>query len=161
MEATATKVAALIDTVRTLDAIGLMHALIGGLAVGVHSGVPRATLDVDLACASDADRAQVVERLTRAGYRLVGEFPHSVNFRHASGEPVQLAFDPAFDAMLARAERFVVEGVSVPMRMCFDDLGDGERPQSGTAQFARLWVAETADEQLVAETVYRWRNQIR
>jgi hypothetical protein len=38
---------------------------------------------------------------------------------------------------------------------------DTERPLSGTAQYARLWSAETADEQLVAETIYRWRNQIR
>ena len=67
----------------------------------------------------------------------------------------------ALPALRTQEAIAVGEGVSVPMRMCFDDLGDGERPQSGTAQFARLWVAETADEQLVAETVYRWRNQIR
>jgi DNA helicase HerA-like ATPase len=67
----------------------------------------------------------------------------------------------ALPALRTQEAIAVGEGVSVPMRMCFDDLGDGERPQSGTAQFARLWVAETADEQLVAETIYRWRNQIR
>jgi DNA helicase HerA-like ATPase len=67
----------------------------------------------------------------------------------------------ALPALRTQEAIAVGEGVSVPMRMCFDDLGDGERPQSGTAQFARLWVAETADEDLVAETIYRWRNQIR
>ena len=39
-----------------------------------------------------------------SGFARIGKFPHSINFEHPSGEPVQLAFDPAFDAMIARAE---------------------------------------------------------
>lgn len=39
-----------------------------------------------------------------AGFHLVGEFEHSANFRHPSGEPVQLAFDAWFDPMIHRAE---------------------------------------------------------
>jgi hypothetical protein len=39
---------ALLGAVRALDAAGVRAVLIGGLAVGVRSAVPRATMDVDL-----------------------------------------------------------------------------------------------------------------
>jgi hypothetical protein len=38
------KLAALTDTARALDASGVRCALIGGLAVGIHAGLPRATI---------------------------------------------------------------------------------------------------------------------
>jgi hypothetical protein len=79
-------------------------ALIGGLAVGVRTGVPRATLDVDFAIPTTVDRAWLIDRLVERGFRWKGSFPHSVNLEHDSGEPVQLAFDPEFDPMIARAE---------------------------------------------------------
>src|SRR5690606_28657380 len=79
---------ALGDAVDALTALGLPHALIGGLAVGVVPDVPRATLAVDLAIASTADRTAVIAGMVRAGFRLSGEFPHSLNFRHSSGDPV-------------------------------------------------------------------------
>lgn len=80
------------------------YALIGGLAVGIRTGVPRATLDVDFAIATYVDRKVLTERLLERGFRLVGEFAHSINFEHESGEPVQLAFDAPFDPMIERAE---------------------------------------------------------
>jgi hypothetical protein len=72
--------------------------------VGVRSGVPRATLDVDFAVASSAEKPALIALLVEAGFAFVGEFPHSLNFKHVSGEPLQLAFDPPFDEMIARAE---------------------------------------------------------
>lgn len=98
-----------------LSSAGVPYALIGGLAVGIRSGVPRATLDVDLAIPSTADRPLLAGRLQAAGFVLVGEFPHSINFKHRSGEPVQLAFDPSFDAMIARAEPIAVANLSLPV----------------------------------------------
>jgi hypothetical protein len=80
------------------------YALIGGVAVGIRSGVPRATLDVDFAIATSADRQVVADALAGHSFKRMGVFAHSMNFIHASGEPVQLAFDPAFDPMIARAE---------------------------------------------------------
>lgn len=109
------KAAALVDTVRVLEAIGVRHALIGGVAVGVHTGTPRATLDTDLAVTSAVDRDAIVRALVGAGFRHVGSFAHSLNFRHPSGEPVQLALDAAFDEMIARCERFDVRGIAVPI----------------------------------------------
>ncbi len=107
------KVAALLDTARVLDELGARYALIGGVAVGIHAGVPRATADTDVAVLSTVDRAALVRTLVSAGFRAAGEFRHSTNLRHVSGEPVQLVFDPGFDAMIMSAERFVVAGVSV------------------------------------------------
>jgi hypothetical protein len=109
------KLAALIDTARTLEQARARFALIGGVAVGIHSRVPRATIDTDFAISTQSDLAAVTSALTRSGFRLVGEFPHSLNFRHASGEPVQLAFDTAFDPMIARAQPLEIGGVSVPL----------------------------------------------
>ncbi|HEU4618028.1 MAG TPA: nucleotidyl transferase AbiEii/AbiGii toxin family protein [Gammaproteobacteria bacterium] len=107
------KLAALIDTVRALEEAAVPYALIGGLAVGIHAAVPRATVDIDLAAHLGAGRDAAVQALERAGLEKTGEFRHSVNFRHATGEPVQLAFDPDFDAMIERAERFDVAGTTV------------------------------------------------
>lgn len=107
------KLAALIDTVRALEAAAVPYALIGGLAVGVHAAVPRATVDVGLAAHAGIGREVAVVALERAGLEKTGEFQHSVNFRHAGGEPVQLAFDPEFDAMIDRAESFDVAGTSI------------------------------------------------
>jgi len=80
------------------------YALIGGLAVGVRSGVPRATLDVDFAIPTTVERRSLTATLEARGFRLKGEFAHSINFEHTSGEPVQLAFDAGFDPIIERAE---------------------------------------------------------
>lgn len=100
---------------------GIPHALIGGLAVGIRSGVPRATLDVDFAVPSSADRPGLVALLVSADFVFIGEFPHSINFKHASGEPLQLAFDPGFDDMISRAEPFEWDGVTIDV-VTRDDL---------------------------------------
>jgi len=121
MAAEPEKLTALVDTARALNTASIPYALIGGLAVGIHSGTPRATLDVDVAALVSSGRATVVTVLEGAGFRKTGEFAHSLNFRHPSGEPVQVAFDPAFDAMILRAECFELGGMSVRI-VTRDDL---------------------------------------
>jgi hypothetical protein len=145
MQESADKVGALLDAVRVLDAMSVGHALIGGVAVGVHSGVPRATLDVDLAISAGADRGSVIQRFVQAGFRLTGEFAHSVNFRHASGEPVQLACDAEFDPMIARAERFDVGGVSVPIVRKDDLIAMKERAAADVARRPSKRLRDQAD----------------
>lgn len=115
MEPQADKVGAILDTSRSLLELGVGHALIGGVAVGIHSRTPRATLDTDFAIPSSTDQAKLIPALTAAGFTLVGRFAHSINFRHSSGEPVQLAFDPRFDSMIARAIPLEVRGKAVPL----------------------------------------------
>ena len=52
MDGSPDKLAALVDVVRALDRLDAQHALVGGVAVGIRSGVPRATLDTDIAVGS-------------------------------------------------------------------------------------------------------------
>lgn len=113
MRPEADKLAALVDTARALEAAGVRYALIGGVAVGIHAAVPRATVDVDVAAHAGAGRDVAVKALERSGFKKTGEFAHSVNFRHVTGEPVQLAFDPDFDAMIERAEGIEVAGIRI------------------------------------------------
>ena len=119
------KTQALLDAAHAL--VGVPYALIGGVAVGIHTGVARATLDTDLAIPSDADHSAIATAMTRAGFQQRGAFPHSMNFRHSSGEPVQLAFDPAFDPMIARADHFDVRGTAVPIVQKRDLIAMKER----------------------------------
>lgn len=107
------KVAALLDAAAVLAKLGDGYALIGGVAVGIHSGVPRATLDTDFAFTSVPERKRLIDAMAQAGFRCVGEFEHSVNFRHANSEPIQIAFDHHFDAMIARAETIDVRDQKV------------------------------------------------
>jgi hypothetical protein len=109
------KIGAIQGAAAVLEACGVPYALIGGLAVGIRSGVPRATLDVDFAVSSTADLSWLIQEMTRRGFRLKGEFAHSINFEHDSGEPVQLAFDAGFDPMIARAERMELGALRLPV----------------------------------------------
>jgi hypothetical protein len=104
---------ALLDTARALQDAGVRGALIGGLAVSIHTGLPRAAIDVNVAAHSGTGRKAPVQALERAGLKKTGEFQHSVNFRHVTGEPVQVAFDSAFDPMIERAETIDVAGTGV------------------------------------------------
>lgn len=107
------KLDALRAAVQAFDESGVAYALIGGLAVGVRSGVPRATLDVDFAVHSDVARSSLTELFGRHALVATGEFAHSLNFKHTSGEPVQVAFDPGFDAIILRAEALQLGDLSV------------------------------------------------
>jgi hypothetical protein len=149
MEAAPDKVAALLDTARALGAIGVPYALIGGVAVGIHSAVPRATADTDIAVLSTVDRTAIARALVEAGFRSVGEFQHSVNFRHASGEPVQLVFDPAFDPMIQRAERFEVTAFSVFIVRKADLIAMKERAAADPARRRSKALRDQADVELL------------
>lgn len=73
------QLAALIDTARALRTAEIPFALIGGIAVGIRSGVPRATDDIDIAVATVASRSNVSSVLEKAGFTSRGEFEHSLN----------------------------------------------------------------------------------
>ena len=53
----------------------------------------------------------------------------------------------------------VGEGVSVPMRLCFDTLPEDRRPRSETADFTASWQSPNENEDFVREIVQRWRAQ--
>jgi Nucleotidyl transferase AbiEii toxin, Type IV TA system len=139
------KIAALRDATRALEALRARCALIGGVAVGIRSGVPRATLDTDLAVMSATDRTAVVRALVDAGFSLRGEHAHTVNFRHATGEPVQVVFDAAFDAMIHRAEDLRFGEVSVPVVTTDDLIAMKERAASDPARRRSKALRDAAD----------------
>jgi predicted nucleotidyltransferase len=143
------KIASIIATTRALQEIGAAHALIGGIAVGVHSGVPRATVDTDFAVVSTVDRERTARALMDVGFRRVGSFPHSLNLRHASGEPVQLAFDPMFDAMIVRAERVEVGGIAVPIVRKEDLITMKERAAADPSRRKSKRLRDQADIELL------------
>jgi predicted nucleotidyltransferase len=121
MQAVPDKLAALRDVVAALGSLGAAHAIIGGVAVGIRSGVPRATLDTDIAVRSTVPRDRIIEALVGAGFLHRGSHSHSLNFEHASGEPVQLAIDHTFDPMVDRAELMDLGGIGVRV-VTTDDL---------------------------------------
>lgn len=98
------KLEAIRAAVHAFEELGVPYAVIGGVAVGIRSGVPRATLDVDFAVPTTVDIERIGHELAKRGFDVKGRHPHSLNLRHASGEPVQLAIDPEFDSMVERAE---------------------------------------------------------
>ncbi|MGH7149394.1 MAG: nucleotidyl transferase AbiEii/AbiGii toxin family protein, partial [Planctomycetota bacterium] len=71
-------------------------------------GRARATADIDLAVDSKVDLAALLEAFRSAGFSFRRRFEHSVNLRHAAGQPVQLGFDASFDPAIARAETFSI-----------------------------------------------------
>ncbi|CAN5557958.1 hypothetical protein BH23ACT7_BH23ACT7_10380 [soil metagenome] len=111
----AAQLRALVDTSGALRAAGVPHALIGGIAVGVRSGVARATVGVDLAVHSTAEVEVLIATMRAAGFEHRGTFAHSINFRSDRGEPVQLAFDPAFDLPIRRASTVSVAAHAIPV----------------------------------------------
>lgn len=139
------KLAALADVVRALDRLDAMHALVGGVAVGIRSGVPRATLDTDIAVRSSVAPDAVRSALTAAGLSLTGTFAHSMNFRHPSGEPVQIVFDPAFDPMIERAESLEAVGVRVRVVTTADLITMKERAAADPARRPSKALRDRAD----------------
>lgn len=139
------KVAALADVVRILDRLGAPHALVGGVAVGIRSGVPRATVDTNVAVRSTVARRSVAEALAGAGLHLTGTFAHSLNFRHPSGEPVQIVVDPAFDPMIDRAEPLAVAGVTLKVVTTADLIAMKERAAADPARRRSKALQDQAD----------------
>lgn len=145
MAETPDKVAALIEVAQALGRIGASHAVVGGVAVGIRTGIPRATLDTDIAVHSTADRGRVTRALVDAGLVLKGEHVHTINFRHRSGEPIQLVFDPGFDAMIERAEPITVGTVAVRVVTKVDLVAMKERAAADPARRRSKALRDAAD----------------
>jgi hypothetical protein len=145
MDGSPDKVAALADVVQALDRVGATYAVVGGVAVGIRSGVPRATIDIDIAVRSTVDRSRMIEALTAAGLKHTGTFSHSLNFRHPSGEPVQIVVDPEFDAMIDRAERLDLGGIRAPVVTTADLITMKERAAADPARRRSKALRDHAD----------------
>jgi hypothetical protein len=145
MDESPDKLAALAAVVQALAGLEAPHALVGGVAVGIRSGVPRATLDTDVAVRSTVARESIIQALTRAGLRLTGTFAHSMNFRHPTGEPVQIVIDPGFDPMIDRAEPLDVAGVRIRVVTTADLISMKERAAADPARRRSKALRDQAD----------------
>ncbi|EHJ49310.1 protein of unknown function DUF87 [Solidesulfovibrio carbinoliphilus subsp. oakridgensis] len=67
----------------------------------------------------------------------------------------------ALPALRTQEAVVVGEGVPVPMRIRLRDLGDNERPRSDTARFSDVWATPCNDKGFIADTIDRWRRQVR
>ena len=102
-------------------------------------------MDTDLAVRSRVERAAVIEAFGRAGFTLRGEFAHSVKLRQRHGEPVQLVFDPAFDAMIERTEALDVGGLIVRVVVTEDLIAMKERAAADLARRRSKALRDRAD----------------
>jgi hypothetical protein len=89
------------------------YAIIGGIALQVHSSDPRTTIDIDLAVLS----REVIPRdaMTAAGFRMTGAFEHSENWVSPDGTTVQLTDDPLLGDAIRAAEEVLLDDVSLPV----------------------------------------------
>jgi hypothetical protein len=149
MDSPGDQLTALLDAANALSRASIPYALIGGIAVGIHSQVPRATQDIDVAVPSTASREAIITALQSQSFELVGEFPHSLNLRHPNGERVQAAIDPLFDEMIERAEQVVVGGTSIHIVTAADLLAMKERAAADPARRRSKALRDQADIELL------------
>lgn len=65
-------------------------------------------------------------------------------------------------SVLRTKEALIVgEGVTVPIRVVFDDIDEDKRPRSENIPFAESWKTQSGNIEAVKETVKRWREQDR
>ena len=113
-------------------------ALIGGVAVQLHSQEPRTTLDIDLAVRTFAEIPR--EALLRAGFEYEGRFPHSDNWRAPGSTPrtqrtaIQFsAEDVGIDSAVTRARTVDLDGfrlrVASPADLLILKLAAAEEPR--------------------------------
>jgi len=139
------KLAALHSVVEVFETHSVPYALVGGVAVGIRSGLPRATVDTDLAVATTVERSRLIEMLRSAGFELRGQFAHTVKFRHASGEPIQVMFDRAFDPMIERAQAVDVNERPIRVVITADLIVMKERAASDPARRRSKALRDLAD----------------
>jgi Nucleotidyl transferase AbiEii toxin, Type IV TA system len=105
-----TKERPLREVIAVLEATGTPYALIGGMAMQLHSAEPRTTLDIDFAVRFFAEVPH--EALEAAGFSHEGRHAHSDTWRapgaapRAQRTPVQFsAEDVGIEQAIARAQR--------------------------------------------------------
>jgi hypothetical protein len=86
---------------------------------------------------------------------------HDLEFvRHAVPDSSRWLAD-ALPALNTQEALVLGDGVPVPLHIRFEELPPGHRPASTTPPFAAAWQSDLADDGLIAETIERWRHQVR
>ena len=133
-----TKEGALRQLISVLEASHTAYALIGGVALQLHSEEPRTTLDIDLAVTTFLDIP--VAALKSAGFEHEQRFPHSDNWRAPGSEPrtrrtaIQFsAEDVGIAAAVEHARSVEIDGmtlrVAIPADLVVLKLAAAEEPR--------------------------------
>ncbi|HEY3252790.1 MAG TPA: nucleotidyl transferase AbiEii/AbiGii toxin family protein [Polyangiaceae bacterium] len=120
-----TKEGALRQVISVLEAAHTAYALIGGVALQLHSKEPRTTLDIDLAVEKFSDVP--ADALRSAGFEHEARFLHSDNWRAPGAAPrtqrtaIQFsAEDVGIEAAVQHARAFEVDGMTLRVAMPAD-----------------------------------------
>ena len=106
-----------------LEREGVAYALIGGVAIQLHTAEPRSTLDIDVAVPTYAEVPR--QALLGAGFEHTGRHEHSDNWRAPGAGPLQQRTAVQFSAE--------DEGIADAVRHASTvDLGDGLRLRVAT-----------------------------
>lgn len=94
---------AILEVARIFDKAGIPYAIMGGVAVQVHTKEPRTTLDLDVALRSKSDVPR--DALLAAGFKHEGTFEFSDNWRAPGSLPrkQRTAVQFSADALTAEA----------------------------------------------------------
>lgn len=88
--------------VEVLTAAEVPYAIIGGVALQVHSADPRTTVDIDVAV---WDRSAIpADALRQKGFRYTGSFQFSENWLSADDIPVQFSSGPDWHNAILNSE---------------------------------------------------------
>lgn len=143
----------LLELHAALDAEGIEHALIGGLALAAH-GAGRATVDLDFLAAGD--RADDIDRIVREhGFERLQRTAHLANY--ASDDPARGRVDFLFArraigrAMLARAALLDVLGATLRVADASDLIGLKVQASSNDPRRTRQDMADVEKLLRVAE----------
>jgi len=113
----ADKELAILEVARIFDKAEVPYAIMGGVAVQIHTKEPRTTLDLDIALRSKSDVP--AEALLAAGFKHEGTFEFSDNWRAPGPLPrrqrtaVQFSADALTAAAVDHAGTVALEGVDI------------------------------------------------
>lgn len=107
----------ILEVARIFDKAGVPYAIMGGVAVQIHTEEPRTTLDLDIALRSKGDVP--TEALLAAGFKHEGAFEFSDNWRAPGPLPrrqrtaVQFSADALTAEAVDHAGTVTLEGVDI------------------------------------------------
>jgi len=113
------KESAMLDLARVLGRAGTPYAIMGGVAVQIHTREPRTTLDLDVALKSREDIP--ADELLAAGFRHEGTFKFSDNWRapgpgsKSERTAVQFSADDLTAKAVDEAGAVMLGGVEIPV----------------------------------------------
>lgn len=113
------KESAILDVARIFNEQGIPYAIMGGVAVQIHTKEPRTTLDLDIALISKDDVPSAA--LEKAKFKHEGTFPFSDNWRAPGLGPrrertaVQFSADDLTAQAVEHAGAMVLGGVTIPV----------------------------------------------